>query len=81
MLTPEALRAARGLLHWGVRDLAARSGVAWTTVNQFENGRPMRPATAQKIITALGLEGVELVNSKDRTGAILIYARRKSEHE
>lgn len=44
-LTPEAQRAARGLLNWGVRDLAAAAGVAWTTVSQFENGRPMRSGT------------------------------------
>jgi transcriptional regulator with XRE-family HTH domain len=77
MLTPEAQRAARGLLSWGVRELAAAAGVAWTTVSQFENGRPMRESTASKIVAALQAEGVELVADKARTGAVLVYARRR----
>lgn len=76
MLTPEAQRAARGLLNWGVRDLAAKAGVAWTTVSQFENGRPMRETTAAKITAAFEAEGVELVADDDRTGAVLVYVRR-----
>ncbi len=79
-LTPEAQRAARGLLSWGVRDLAAASGVAWTTVSQFENGRPMREATAAKIIAAFEAEGVDLVGDAERTGAVLTIARRKPRH-
>ncbi len=77
MLTPEAQRAARGLLNWGVRDLAAKAGVAWTTVSQFENGRPMRETTAAKITAAFEAEGVELVADDDRTGAVLVLARRR----
>ena len=78
-LTPEAQRAARGLLSWGVRELAAASGVAWTTVSQFENGRPMRESTAAKIVAAFEAEGVELVAEDGRTGAVLVYARRKGQ--
>jgi len=77
MLTPEAQRAARGLLGWGVRELAAEAGVAWTTVSQFENGRDLRPSTAAKIVAALEAHGVDLVGDDGRTGAVLIYARRK----
>lgn len=78
MLTPEAQRAGRGLLNWGVRDLAAKAGVAWTTVSQFENGRPLRETTAAKILAAFEAEGVELTTDADRTGAVLVYARRLS---
>lgn len=78
MLSPEALRAARGLLNWGVRDLAERAGVSFTTVNQFENGRPMRDSTAAKIVAAFEAEGVELVSDAERTGAVLVLARRKA---
>ena len=77
MLTPEAQRAARGLLGWGVRELGAAAGVAWTTVSQFENGRPLRQSTAAKIMAAFADQGVELVTDEDRTGAVLIYARRR----
>ena len=78
MITPEAQRAGRALLGWGVRELAAKAGLAWTTVSQFENGRPLRPANAAKIVEALNAHGVELVTDEDRTGAVLIYARRKA---
>jgi hypothetical protein len=77
MLTPEAQRAGRALLNWGVRDLAAKAGLAWTTVSQFENGRPLRPTSAAKIVAALQAEGVELVAEDERTGALLVYARRR----
>ena len=77
MLTPEAQRAGRGLLNWGVRELAAKAGVAWTTVSQFENGRPLRATTAEKILAAFEAEGVELTTDADRTGAVLVYARRR----
>ena len=76
-LTAEAQRAARGLLNWGVRDLAAAAGVAWTTVSQFENGRPMRTSTAAKILEAFAAEGVDLVSDDSMTGAVLVYARRR----
>jgi hypothetical protein len=77
MLTPEAQRAGRGLLNWGVRELAAKAGVAWTTVSQFENGRPLRATTAEKILAAFEAEGVELTGDGERTGAALVYARRR----
>lgn len=78
MLTPEAQKAARGLLSWGVRELAAEAGVAWTTVSQFENGRPMRDSTAAKIVAAFEAHGVEVIADDDRTGAVLTYARRRA---
>ncbi|MDP3406596.1 MAG: helix-turn-helix transcriptional regulator [Brevundimonas sp.] len=77
MITPEAQRAARSLLGWGVRDLAAKAGLSWTTVSQFENGRPLRDANAAKIVEALQAHGVELIADDDRTGAVLVYARRR----
>jgi len=76
-MTPEAIRAARALLGWGVRDAAAAAGIAWTTVSQFENGRPMRDSTMSKLVEAFEAHGVELVADDERTGAVLIYARRK----
>ncbi len=76
MLTPEASRAARGLLNWSLKDLAERSGVAFTTISQFENGRPSYGTTAAKMMAAFEAEGVELVADAERTGALLIFARR-----
>jgi transcriptional regulator with XRE-family HTH domain len=77
MLTPEAQRAGRALLGWGVRELAAAAGVSWTTISQFENGRPLRDSTSAKVVAALEAEGVELVADENRTGAVLVYARRR----
>ena len=72
MITPEALRAARGLLNWGVRDLGREAGVAWTTVSQFENGRSLRKSTAAKLAKALKARGVELINSEGLIGAVMV---------
>ena len=71
MITPESLRAARGLLNWGVRDLGKAAGVAWTTVSQFENGRPLRKSTAEKLVKALRSKGIELIVTDDLNGAVM----------
>lgn len=60
-LTPEALRAARGILKWSTRDLAEASGVNSMTINAMENGRPYRADTAQKIVATLRTHGVEVL--------------------
>jgi transcriptional regulator with XRE-family HTH domain len=75
-ITPEACLAARGLLKWSVRELGERSGIHWTTVSAFENGRGLRASSAAKLILAFSQEGVEIVHSEDRTGAVLVFAKR-----
>ena len=75
-VTPEGCRAGRAILKWSMRELAERSGVAWTTINRLEAGASARDATAAKIAAAFDAEGVELTADPDRTGAALIYARR-----
>ena len=81
ILTREATRAARGLLGWSLEDLAKASGVAFGTLSRFENGRPVRAATAAKIIAAFDAGGVDLITGDDRTGAVLVYARRAAADE
>lgn len=76
-VTPEACRAARAILKWSMRDLAERSGVAWTTINRLEAGATAREATAAKIVAAFEAEGVDLVGGADRAGAVVVYARRR----
>lgn len=76
MITPEALRAARAILKWGVRDVASASGVSWMTIHEAENGRPLRTSTAAKIIAALTAQGVEIITTDERTGAVLVYDKR-----
>tara|TARA_R110000787_G_scaffold242974_2_gene348952 strand:+ start:203 stop:457 length:255 start_codon:yes stop_codon:yes gene_type:complete len=70
-VTPEACRAGRAILKWSMRDLAERSGVAWTTINRLEGGVSARDATAAKIVAAFEAYGVELLDSVDSTGATL----------
>lgn len=76
-VTPEACRAGRALLKWSMRDLGDRAGVAWTTINRLEAGAEARDATATKIVAAFEAEGVELISDSDRSGALMIYARRR----
>ncbi len=78
MITPEASRAARGLLKWSLKDLAEEAGVAFTTISQFENGRPAYGSTAAKIAAAFQAHGVELIHTDDRTGAMLDRAHRSA---
>jgi transcriptional regulator with XRE-family HTH domain len=76
-VTPEGCRAGRAILKWSMRELAERSGVAWTTINRIEAGSAARDSTAAKIIAAFEAEGVELTGDPERTGAALVYARRR----
>lgn len=76
MITPEATRAGRGLLGWSLETLATKSEVSFGTLTRFENGRPMRDSTAAKIIAAFQAHGVEVTADADKTGAVLVYARR-----
>ena len=75
-VTPEGCRAGRAILKWSMRELAERSGLAWTTINRLEAGASARDGTASKILAAFEAEGVQLTADADRTGAILIYAHR-----
>ncbi|MGQ0531057.1 MAG: helix-turn-helix domain-containing protein [Caulobacteraceae bacterium] len=73
-LTPEACRAGRALLSWGVRDLAAEAGVGVATVARYEAGAALRPETIDKLHEAFEANGVEITNGKG-TGARLLRKR------
>jgi DNA-binding LacI/PurR family transcriptional regulator len=59
--------------------LAAASGVAWTTISQFENGRGIRKATADKILAAFDRQGVEIVATEEKTGATIQMKRAQND--
>lgn len=64
-LSGRQTRAARGLLGWQRRELAARAGVKIRTVTDFEIGaRAPRSATKKAIANALLEGGVELLNGE-----------------
>eukprot|EP01039_Chlorochromonas_danica_P012928 gene12927-14900_t len=65
MLTPEASRSARGLLGWSLKDLAEKSGVSFTTISQFENGRPSYDSTGQKLATAFEAHDLALKSTPE----------------
>lgn len=61
-MTPEQCRAARALLGWSQKTLAARAGVSSTTIRSFEQGmREMMPANAQAIVHAFTDAGIEII--------------------
>lgn len=77
-LTPAASRAGRALLAWSMRDLAGAARVSLGAVNRFESGAcEPRRSTMERISAAFAAEGVDLVAEPDRTGAVLVYARRR----
>ena len=46
-MTGVQIRAARGMLHWSVRETAARAGISEPTVKRFEQGNGIPPGRAQ----------------------------------
>lgn len=75
-LTPEANRAARAILKWSVRELAAQAGVAFTTVHRFETTGTATDSTKAKLVAAYAAHNVEITNG-DGTGARLLLAKPK----
>ncbi len=71
MLTADQIRAARALLRWSARELAARSSVHMTTIQRMEARHGVlrgRIATLQKVQAALEAAGVAFTEPK-RGGA------------
>lgn len=69
-LTPQACRAARGLLDWGVRELGAEAGIGPDSISAYERGGNMRSSNKAKIVSVLAAHGVEITNGAG-TGARL----------
>ena len=70
-MTSAQVRAARGLLNWTVRDLAARAGVHRNTITNVETGKYAGdPETLTAIRYVFGKAGVEFTNG-DRPGVRL----------
>lgn len=68
-MNSEQSRAARGLLKWSQRQLADASGVALSTVADFENDkREPRPDNLVSIRQALEDAGVEFIPAKSGKG-------------
>jgi transcriptional regulator with XRE-family HTH domain len=68
MLTPEQLRAARGLAGWTRHDLAEASGVSANTIQGFEKKRSdPKLSTLNKWREALEAAGVEFIDANQKS--------------
>jgi transcriptional regulator with XRE-family HTH domain len=69
LLTPEQLRAARGLLDWSRAELAKRSSTAPETIQAFEIGASdPKLSTLRKWRLALQRAGVAFIDPDDADG-------------
>ena len=62
-MTPAQCRAARGLLDWSQKTLAAHAGISVATVRNFERGRTtaLIPQNESAILIAFARAGVEII--------------------
>lgn len=78
-MTPDIIRAARGLLYWTQTDLAAASGVSVASIRNYERGdSQMIAANLAMIAQAIAAAGVEILppSSPDgRSGAGVRWRR------
>ena len=69
------IRAARGLLNWTIRDLAAKAGVHRNTITRMEADEVSHGPTIAAIVRALEDGGVEFTNGGQ---AGVRFARQKN---
>lgn len=68
MLTPEQIRAARGLLNWSQRELAEASGVALQSIKNIETSKTdPRLSTATALRRTLEGHGVIFISAGETT--------------
>ena len=60
-MTPEQSRSARGLLGWGVRELADAAKIGVNTVSRFENSGEAMHSTVIKMQQAMEAVGVAFI--------------------
>ena len=78
MLTGAQLRAARGLIGWSQKELAAKAEVAFTTVQRAERDNGMfggNVKTVLKLKSALEQAGVEFIDADAEKGPGVRLAR------
>ena len=74
-VTSAQIRAARGMMSWTVRELAARSGVHRNTVTRIEAGEARHGPTIAAVVHALEAAGVVFTNG-DEPGVKLRKKKR-----
>jgi transcriptional regulator with XRE-family HTH domain len=70
------IRAARGLLNWTIRDLAAHAGVHRNTITRLEADTVTHGPTIAAIVRALEDGGVEFLDG-DQLGVRMAKSKKK----
>ncbi len=76
MINRVQMKMARAALGWGVRDLAARAGVAANTVSRYENGRDALSENLLKIQRTFEQEGIIFINEDDEGPGVRLRKRK-----
>jgi transcriptional regulator with XRE-family HTH domain len=77
MISPSTCRAARALLDWPQRRLAAAAAVSVSAILAYEAGhRAMRPAGLAAIERALREAGVEIIDDGDTPVGVRLQSPR-----
>ena len=74
------IRAARGLLGWSSQQLAAVSGVGWSTIKRFEEAEgipPSRSGTLDRIKEALEAAGIEFIGDPIHSPGVRLNRRQQ----
>ncbi len=79
-MTPEQCRMARAALGWGVRELAKRAGISFTTISRFENGAGTQSSTLAKIQVAFETAGVTFIADDGGGLGVIVKSRNGAEH-
>ncbi len=75
MINRVQMKMARAALGWGVRDLAAKAGVAANTVSRYENGRDALSENLLKIQRTFEREGIIFIDEGDEGPGVRLRKR------
>ncbi len=79
MIIASQIRAARALLRWSAHELAAESGVSWTTIQRMEASNGVPSATArniEKIQKTLEAAGIIFIDENDEGPGVRLRKQR-----
>nr|WP_184655199.1 helix-turn-helix transcriptional regulator [Rhizobium soli] len=71
VLTPELVRAARGLLGWSQHDLASRAGINVKTINRLEAAAvPVSSSVSAKLQAVFSAADVQFIATNTDDGTV-----------
>ena len=78
MITSDQIRAARAMLRWSGKDLAARTGLGFSTLMRLESleGVPSTHAKTLEVIeNTFNKAGIEFVGSPDDGPGVRLFSK------